>query len=75
VFRINDSIRIEQCEKLKQLRTNRNNAVCESLLTLLRQNAVDGSNIMPTVLSAIEAKCTLGEIADTLRGVFGEYRQ
>ena len=75
VFRIDDSIRLEQCEKLKQLRSSRNSTACESLLTLLRQHAVDGSNMMPTVISALEAKCTLGEIADTLRGVFGEYRQ
>lgn len=75
VFRIDDSIRIEQCEKLRQLRNGRNNTVCESLLASLRQQAVDGTNIMPTVISAIEAKCTLGEISDTLRGVFGEYRQ
>lgn len=75
VFRVDDSIRIEQCERLKQLRNNRNNTNCHSLLNSLRQNAVDGTNIMPTVISAIEAKCTLGEISDTLRGVFGEYRQ
>jgi methylmalonyl-CoA mutase N-terminal domain/subunit len=29
---------------------------------------------MPTVIEAVEAKCTLGEIADTLREVFGEYK-
>lgn len=75
LFRVDDSIRIAQSEKLKQLRQNRNNAACQSLLEILRQNAVDGTNIMPVVVSAIEASCTLGEIADTLRGVFGEYRQ
>jgi methylmalonyl-CoA mutase N-terminal domain/subunit len=29
---------------------------------------------MPTVVEAVEHKCTLGEIADTLREVFGEYK-
>jgi methylmalonyl-CoA mutase N-terminal domain/subunit len=75
VFRVDDSIRLEQCEKLKQLRNDRDNKRCESVLASLRQHAVDGTNIMPMVISAIESKCTLGEIADTLRSVFGEYRQ
>lgn len=75
LLRIDDSIRAAQCEKLKRLRQDRDQSVCTSLLNTLREQAVDGSNIMPVVVSAIEAKCTLGEIADTLRGVFGEYRQ
>ncbi|MFM7645844.1 MAG: methylmalonyl-CoA mutase [Sphingomonadales bacterium] len=75
LFRVDDSIRTAQCEKLKQLRQHRHTKDCESLLETLRQYAVDGTNIMPIVVNAIEAKCTLGEIADTLRGVFGEYRQ
>jgi methylmalonyl-CoA mutase N-terminal domain/subunit len=29
---------------------------------------------MPAVLQAVEQKCTLGEISDTLREVFGEHR-
>ena len=75
VFRIDDRIRAAQCEKLKQLRNTRDNTACQTLLNTLRQNAVDGTNIMPVVVQAVEAHCTLGEIADTLRGVFGEYRQ
>jgi methylmalonyl-CoA mutase N-terminal domain/subunit len=34
----------------------------------------DGSNLMPFVINAVEAKCTLGEIADVLRKEFGEYK-
>jgi methylmalonyl-CoA mutase N-terminal domain/subunit len=45
-----------------------------STLSSLRQSAVDGSNMMPHILSAVESYATLGEIADTLREVFGEYR-
>jgi methylmalonyl-CoA mutase, N-terminal domain len=35
---------------------------------------VDGTNLMPSVVEAVEHNCTLGEIADVLRGVFGEHR-
>jgi methylmalonyl-CoA mutase N-terminal domain/subunit len=75
ILRVDDSIRKAQCEKLRQLRNSRDNDLCKTLLGTLRQHAVDGTNIMPVVVQAIEAKCTLGEIADTLRSVFGEYRQ
>lgn len=75
LFRVDDSIRLAQIEKLKQLRQHRDQKTCLSILSTLRQQAVDGTNIMPSVVAAIEAKCTLGEISDTLREVFGEYRQ
>jgi methylmalonyl-CoA mutase N-terminal domain/subunit len=75
IFRVDDSIRIAQIEKLNKLRQTRDQPACQSILSALRQSAVDGTNIMPFVVQAIEAKCTLGEISDTLRAVFGEYRQ
>jgi methylmalonyl-CoA mutase N-terminal domain/subunit len=56
LLRIDDSIRAAQCVKLKQLRQDRDQSVCTSLLNTLREQAVDGSNIMPAVVSAIEAK-------------------
>ena len=61
-------------EKLKSLRANRNHAKCEQLLQLLTDKATDGENIMPTVMEAVENKCTLGEIANTLREIYGEHR-
>jgi len=75
IFRVDDSIRVAQIEKLNNLRQTRDQPACQSILSALRQSAVDGTNIMPFVVQAIEAKCTLGEISDTLRAVFGEYRQ
>ena len=40
----------------------------------VEQAARDGSNLVPRVLAAVEARATLGEISDALRRVFGEYR-
>jgi methylmalonyl-CoA mutase N-terminal domain/subunit len=34
-----------------------------------------GENLMPRILEAVECEATVGEIADALRGVFGEYRE
>ncbi|HEY4154088.1 MAG TPA: methylmalonyl-CoA mutase family protein [Puia sp.] len=73
VFRVDDSIRQVQTEKLARLRAQRDHAKCDQLLQLLNDKASSGENIMPVVIEAVEAKCTLGEIADTLREIFGEY--
>jgi methylmalonyl-CoA mutase N-terminal domain/subunit len=32
-------------------------------------------NLVPPIIAAVEASATVGEIADTLRGVFGEYKE
>ena len=73
IFRIDDSIRKIQTEKLVALRRERDPGKCDHILQLLNDQAASGENLMPVVIEAVEAKCTLGEIADTLREVFGEY--
>lgn len=73
VFRIDDSIRTVQMNKLIKLKAERDNAAVEKALVNLKQAAIDGSNLMPYILTAVEAYGTLGEIADTMREVFGEY--
>lgn len=73
-FKIDDSIRQVQTEKLNQLRQQRDPAKVDQLLQDLNDRAVSGENIMPAVITACEHSCTLGEIADTLREVFGEYK-
>ena len=74
VFKIDESIRQIQTEKLKTLRNNRDYAKVDQLLQLLNDKASSGENMMPAVVEAVENKCTLGEIADTLREVYGEYK-
>ncbi|MGZ5254644.1 MAG: acyl-CoA mutase large subunit family protein [Flavitalea sp.] len=73
-FRIDDSIRQIQIEKLNELKRQRDPAKIDNILQTLNDKASADENIMPTVLEAVEQKCTLGEIADTLREVFGEYK-
>ena len=73
-MKIDDSIRDIQVKKLARLRSERNPARVDHCLQQLNDHAVGGENLMPAVLEAVEEKCTLGEIADTLREVFGEFR-
>jgi methylmalonyl-CoA mutase N-terminal domain/subunit len=74
VFTVDDSIRLLQIEKLKSLRSKRNQIAVEEKLLLLKQHAAEGRNVMPVVVEAVEALATLGEISDVLRSVYGEYR-
>ncbi len=73
-FRIDDSIRTIQTEKLNRLKSNRNHAKVDQCLQAVNDRASGGENLMPAVIEAVENKCTLGEVADELRAVYGEYR-
>jgi methylmalonyl-CoA mutase N-terminal domain/subunit len=73
-FRIDDSIREQQSQKLAVLRASRNQLAAGAALAQVRSCAVDGANLMPSVIEAVENLCTLGEVADVLRDVFGEHR-
>jgi methylmalonyl-CoA mutase, N-terminal domain len=73
LFTVNDSIRQVQTDKIKKLKSERNNEAVKSALAALKQAAIDGSNLMPFILTAVEHYATLGEIADVMRGEFGEY--
>lgn len=74
VFRIDDSIRAIQTEKLNHLKNNRDPGKVDQCLQEINDRAGSGENLMPAVITAVENKCTLGEIADELRAVFGEYK-
>lgn len=74
VFKVNDSIRHVQTEKIEALKRRRDHARVDRILQVLNDAAAGDDNIMPAVLEAVENHVTLGEIADTLREVYGEYR-
>jgi methylmalonyl-CoA mutase N-terminal domain/subunit len=73
VFRVDDSIRKMQIEKIKKLKNKRDNQAVERTLQQLRIAAKGTENLMPFIVSSVENYATLGEIADILREVFGEY--
>jgi methylmalonyl-CoA mutase N-terminal domain/subunit len=73
-FKIDDIIRAIQIEKLEALKERRNNDKVADCLKNIKENATNGQNLMPVVIDAVENECTLGEISDTLRSVFGKYK-
>jgi methylmalonyl-CoA mutase N-terminal domain/subunit len=74
VFKVDDSIRQLQIQKLIELKSNRDNDKVQIALHEIKRRANSGENLMPAVIEAVELKCTLGEIADELRTVFGIYQ-
>ena len=63
-----------QIQNLKQIKNNRNLEKINSILNKLEKSANDNTNMMPIIIEAVKADATLGEISDTLRKVFGEYK-
>lgn len=74
VMKIDETIRTVQSERITLLKEKRNNQTASDCLDAIRSAATNGNNLMPLVIDAVEAHCTLGEIAGVLREVFGEYR-
>jgi methylmalonyl-CoA mutase, N-terminal domain len=64
-----------QVERVRKVRAERNAAAAAAALDRVEQAARSGENLMPRLIAAVEAYATLGEIADRLRAVFGEYTE
>ena len=73
-FKIDESIRTIQTERLNKLKESRNNEQVNQCLQQIKEAALGTANLMPLVIAAVENFCTLGEISDVLRRVFGEYK-
>ncbi len=73
-FKIDDSIRLVQINKLNALKQKRDNSKVKICLKNIIEHATKNRNLMPVVIESVENFCTLGEISDALRSVFGEYK-
>ena len=75
VLRIDPEVGRRQASRLKTLRKGRDSSQVEGALEKIRQSARGPSNLMPTIIVAVEAYATVGEIADVMRDVFGEHKE
>jgi methylmalonyl-CoA mutase N-terminal domain/subunit len=75
VLRIDEALEGRQVERLRALRARRDKTKWESALRAVEDAARGGQNLMPHIIHAVESYCTVGEISDTLRKVFGEYQE
>ncbi len=75
LLRIDEKVQAEQVARLQQLRAVRDNGAVDEILGRIKAAAQDPqAPLMPLFVEAVSAYATLGEICNTLRGVFGEYR-
>lgn len=75
LLKVDRAVEINQREKLKDLRSERNNEEVKRTLGVLKEKAGTDENLMPFILDAVKEYATLGEICNVLREVFGEYEQ
>src|SRR5580692_1179010 len=75
VQRIDESLERKQVERLRALRARRDAQPWADSLKKIEDAARSGANLMPHIVAAVEAHATVGEISDTMRKVFGEYKE
>jgi methylmalonyl-CoA mutase N-terminal domain/subunit len=74
ILRVDESVGRKQSERLAALRSRRDGAAVRQALDDLEQAAQGCDNLMPYILTAVEAYATIGEVCSTLRHVWGEYQ-
>jgi methylmalonyl-CoA mutase N-terminal domain/subunit len=73
--RLDPDVERRQVERLRALRLRRDAARSQRSLRALDEAVRNGQNVMPAMIEAVDALATVGEIADCLRAIFGEYRE
>jgi methylmalonyl-CoA mutase, N-terminal domain len=75
ILRVSESVARDQIKRLKAFKKKRNARAVTTALDKIRSAAQGKDNLMPLIVSAVEAHVTLGEICDCLREIFGRYRE
>ncbi|MBI2342813.1 MAG: methylmalonyl-CoA mutase family protein [Deltaproteobacteria bacterium] len=73
ILRIGDEARAQQVERLASVRAARNPGQVAATRAALQSACASDANVMPRLLDCAHAYCTLGEIIETMKSVFGEY--
>jgi methylmalonyl-CoA mutase N-terminal domain/subunit len=74
ILKVNPAIEEKQRARVAKIRAERNAEAAEKALAQVEATARAEGNLMPAIIDAVRAYGTLGEIADAMRRVFGEYR-
>jgi methylmalonyl-CoA mutase N-terminal domain/subunit len=75
LLRIDPKVEKDQAARLHKLKRERNNRKVKEALEKLCHSAEKEENLMPTIIEAVKAYATLGEVTDVLRKVYGEYKE
>jgi len=75
ILRVGEDAERDQRTRMAELRATRDADLCERRLAALREAARGSDNLMPFILDAARAYCTLYEIRAAMEDVFGAYRE
>jgi len=75
ILKIDLKVQDEQIKFLEKIRAERNNEGVNRKLEALKKAAEGTDNLMPLIIDAVKAYASIGEISNTLRSVFGEYKE
>lgn len=75
LLKINEKVQSDQIEFLNKVRAQRNNDEVKMKLAALKTAAEGDANLMPFILDAVKVYAGVGEICNTMRDVFGEYKE
>lgn len=73
ILEVPDTVRLEQIESLKKLRASRDNNLVKKTLEDITKAAQSGANLLETIIPAVRARATVGEISDAMEKIFGRY--
>jgi methylmalonyl-CoA mutase N-terminal domain/subunit len=74
-LRIDESVELEQIERVGRFKAARDLARVERRLKQLAETCRQGGNVMPVLIDAVKDYVSLGEVSDVYRQVFGLYRE
>jgi methylmalonyl-CoA mutase N-terminal domain/subunit len=74
LLRVPLEVETRQADRVRRVKRERDGAAARASLKRVREAAGSGENLMPPLIAAVKALCTVGEIADVYREVFGQYR-
>ena len=73
-LKIHPEVERSQIAQVKQVKQERDSVQAEEHLSRVHAAARNGQNLMPALIDAVKAYCTVGEISDVYREVFGVYQ-
>ena len=75
ILEIRKEVEDEQNNRLKEIKKNRNQEEVNRALKKIQQYCNQNKNLMPAIIEAVESYATLGEIVDSMKTVFGEWKE
>jgi len=74
LLRISQDTERKQVQRVRERKQARNSAAVRTALATVKRAATEGTNLMPPIIEAVKQECTVGEVSDIFRSVFGVYR-